>query len=147
MAVNLSMSAGSCPTSSYAMSVLRVFKSSRRIHSFKRKRGCEVCSSLAGTMLQVTTEGGYDAAMEAPYIYAAVDALAVRAGKWAERRQRLLLEASPDDLAVPTPEAAAAAAIAAVKEVRLHAFEFPCLKKDNCQHNTESLSFVLLPTS
>ena len=77
-------------------------------------------SSLThGRLAQVTTEGGYDAAMEAPYIYAAVDALAVRAGKWAERRQRLILEASPEDLAVPSPEAAAAAAIAAVKEVHL----------------------------
>ena len=79
---------------------------------------------LLGELSQVTTEGGYDAAMEAPYIYAAVDALAVRAGKWAERRQRLLMEASPDDLAVDTPEAAAAAAIAAVKEVRLHVLTF-----------------------
>ena len=67
--------------------------------------------------LQVTTEGGYDAAMEAPYIYAAIDALAVRAGKWAERRQRLLLEALPEDSGLPSPESAAAAAIAAVKEV------------------------------
>ena len=84
------------------------------------RRETEVCSQRLATVMQVTTEGGYDAAMEAPYIYAAVDALAVRAGKWAERRQRLLLEASPDDLALPSPEAAAAVAIAAVKEVQLH---------------------------
>jgi hypothetical protein len=55
--------------------------------------------------------------MEAPHIYAAIDALAVRAGKWAERRQRLLLEALPEDSGLPSPESAAAAAIAAVKEV------------------------------
>ena len=84
------------------------------------RRETEVSGQRFGKMTQVTTEGGYDAAMEAPYIYAAVDALAVRAGKWAERRQRLLLEASPEDLAMPSPEAAAAAAIAAVKEVQLH---------------------------
>lgn len=65
--------------------------------------------------------------MEAPYIYAAVDALAVRAGKWAERRQRLILEASSEDLVVPSPEAAAAAAIAAVKEVRfMLQYSFAC---------------------
>jgi len=66
---------------------------------------------------QVTSEGGFDAAMEAPYIYAAIDALAVRAGKWAERRQRCLLEASQDNPALLSAEAAAAAAITAVKEV------------------------------
>ena len=69
--------------------------------------------------VQVTTEGGFDAAMEAPYIYAAIDALALRAGKWAERRQRLILEGVSADAAVVTPEAASAAAIAAVKEVCL----------------------------
>ena len=79
--------------------------------------------------MQVTTEGGFDAAMEAPYIYAAIDALAVRAGKWAERRQRLLQEASPDELAMPSPEAAAAAAITAVKEVHLHV----CCYTRSCQ--------------
>ncbi|CAK0785380.1 hypothetical protein CVIRNUC_008588 [Coccomyxa viridis] len=66
---------------------------------------------------EVTTEGGFDAAMEAPYIYAAIDALALRAGKWAERRQRLILEGVSADAAVVTPEAASAAAIAAVKEM------------------------------
>ena len=69
--------------------------------------------------VQVTTEGGFDAAMEAPYIYAAIDALALRAGKWAERRQRLILESASADAALVTPEAASAAAIAAVKEVCL----------------------------
>ena len=67
--------------------------------------------------MQVTTEGGFDAAMEAPYIYAAIDALALRAGKWAERRQRLILEGVSADAALITPEAASAAAVAAVKEV------------------------------
>ena len=69
--------------------------------------------------MQVTTEGGFDAAMEAPYIYAAIDALALRAGKWAERRQRLILESASADAALTTAEAASAAAIAAVKEVCL----------------------------
>ena len=75
-------------------------------------------------MAQVTTEGGFDAAMEAPYIYAAIDALAVRAGKWAERRQRLIFEAAPVDASLLSPEAASAAAIAAVKEVGMHAQVF-----------------------
>ena len=79
--------------------------------------------------------------MEAPYIYAAVDALAVRAGKWAERRQRLLMEASPDDLAAPTPEAAASVAIAAVKEVRIMSLN--CLD-NTCHPFAEYPSFVLI---
>lgn len=42
-------------------------------------------------MAQVTSEGGLDAAYEAPNVYAAMDALAARARSWAERRQRALL--------------------------------------------------------
>ncbi len=63
--------------------------------------------------------------MEAPYVYAAIDALAARATAWAERRQRLLLESggvpSPAAGGHPpplTPEEAGAAAAAAVKQVR-----------------------------
>jgi hypothetical protein len=57
--------------------------------------------------------------MEAPYIYAAMDALAARATAWAERRQRLLLEGTPPDAAaaLQSPEEAGAAAAAAVKQV------------------------------
>ena len=77
-------------------------------------------NQLLPCAIQVTTEGGFDAAMEAPYIYAAIDALALRAGKWAERRQRLILEVVSAGNVLVTPEAASAAAIAAVKEVSFH---------------------------
>ena len=77
---------------------------------------------------QVTSEGGLDAAMEAPFVYAAIDALAARATAWAERRQRLLLEGGVPSAAAGgepppqlTPEEAGAAAAAAVKQVRLQA--------------------------
>ena len=55
--------------------------------------------------------------MEAPYVYAAVDALATRAAAWAERRARLLQDASPASSGHASPEAIAAAAAAAVKQV------------------------------
>ena len=42
--------------------------------------------------LQLTAEGGWDAAQEAPCVYAAMDALASRAGSWAERQQRIRIE-------------------------------------------------------
>ena len=42
--------------------------------------------------LQLTAEGGWDAAQEAPFVYAAMDALASRAGTWAERQQRIRIE-------------------------------------------------------
>lgn len=68
--------------------------------------------------MQVTAEGGQDAIMEAPAIYAALDAMAARAASWAERRQRQLLNAPGiDEAALPSPEEAAAAAAAAVKKV------------------------------
>ncbi len=57
--------------------------------------------------------------MEAPYVYAALDALAGRAASWAERHQRHLLQRSPPS-ALPglqEPEAAAAAMAAAVRKV------------------------------
>lgn len=41
---------------------------------------------------QLTAEGGWDAAQEAPCVYAAMDALASRAGSWAERQQRIRIE-------------------------------------------------------
>lgn len=68
--------------------------------------------------MQVTAEGGRDAAMEAPFIYAAIDALAARAMAWAERRQRMILESHPEDGSLLSPGEAALAASAAVKEVR-----------------------------
>ena len=67
--------------------------------------------------MQVTAEGGQDAAMEAPAIYAAIDALAARAMAWAERRQRMLLDAQPEDPSLPSPAEAASAASMAIKEV------------------------------
>lgn len=69
--------------------------------------------------MQVTTEGGFDAAMEAPFVYGALDALAARSAAWAERRQHLLLDqAAPDKAAsMPEPHAVAANAAAAVKQV------------------------------
>ena len=42
--------------------------------------------------LQLTAEGGWDAAQEAPFVYAAMDALASRAGSWAEHQQRIRIE-------------------------------------------------------
>ncbi len=55
--------------------------------------------------------------MEAPFIYAAIDALAARAMAWAERRQRMLLDAHPDDASLLSPAEAASAASIAIKEV------------------------------
>lgn len=68
-------------------------------------------------IVKVTAEGGLDAAMEAPFVFAAIDALAARATAWAERRQRLLIEACPADGSLQSPEEAGAAAAAAVKNV------------------------------
>ena len=73
----------------------------------------------ARNAMQVTTEGGFDAAMEAPFVYGALDALAARSAAWAERRQHLLLDQAPPDKAVsmPEPHVVAADAAAAVKQV------------------------------
>lgn len=70
-------------------------------------------------MLQLTVEGGWDAAQEAPYLYAAMDALANRAGIWAERRQRLKLESATEQAAHDMAEPVVAARNAAdfVKQV------------------------------
>lgn len=50
--------------------------------------------ALSPSLPQVTSEGGIEAAYEAPNVYSAIDALATRARAAAERRQRLLLEAA-----------------------------------------------------
>jgi hypothetical protein len=63
--------------------------------------------------------------MEAPAIYAAMDALASRAAAWAERRDQQMAERRPAELHSPQPPAsgargtqAGAAAAAAVKQAR-----------------------------
>lgn len=60
--------------------------------------------------------------MEAPFIYMALDQLALRASSYAGRRQRALLAAlSPGEAAAAlTPELAAAVAGREVKQVRHH---------------------------
>lgn len=63
--------------------------------------------------------GGPDAAQEAPFIYAAMDALANRAASWAERRQRLLEDRNAVGSDSLTPQEAAQAAAAEVKQVLL----------------------------
>ncbi len=50
------------------------------------------CRSAPRHRLQVTAEGGLEAAFEAPNVFSAIDALAARARSAAERRQRTLLE-------------------------------------------------------
>ena len=79
---------------------------------------CHICKTHP-TPVQVTTEGGFDAAMEAPFVYGALDALACRSAAWAERRQHLLLEQAPPDktASMPEPYVVAADAAAAVKQV------------------------------
>ena len=69
--------------------------------------------------LQVTAEGGIDAAQEAPYIYAALDALAARAAAWAEHRQRNLISAAPQGAAASMllPEAVGRQAAEVVRQV------------------------------
>ena len=69
--------------------------------------------------LQVTAEGGTDAAQEAPYIYAALDALAARAAAWADHRQRNLISAAPQGAAdsMLLPEAVGRQAAEVVRQV------------------------------
>ncbi|KAK9835882.1 hypothetical protein WJX74_010176 [Apatococcus lobatus] len=76
-------------------------------------------TELADYATLVTTEGGFDAATEAPFVYGALDALASRSAAWAERRQHLLLEHAPPDKAasMAEPHVVAADAAAAVKQV------------------------------
>ncbi|KAK9803799.1 hypothetical protein WJX73_000160 [Symbiochloris irregularis] len=81
---------------------------------------------LAEIAAQVVAEGGMDATMEAPALYAAIDALAARAGAWAERHQRIqapahLRSSGPD--AAETPEAAAAHASRLVRQAAEKAAE------------------------
>lgn len=49
--------------------------------------------------MQLTAEGGWDAAQEAPFLYAAMDALASRAGTWAERQQRTRIDNASEQAA------------------------------------------------
>ena len=67
--------------------------------------------------LQVTMQGGRDAAQEAPTVFAAMDALAARAASFAERRQRALQEAFVDRADAISPHEAASTAAASVKQV------------------------------
>lgn len=73
---------------------------------------------LARYAAQLTAEGGWDAAQEAPFLYAAMDALAARAGTWAERRQRLRIEAASEQAAstMAEPVVVSREAIAFVKQ-------------------------------
>lgn len=66
-------------------------------------------------------QGGRDAALEAPNVFAAADALAARAASFAERRQRALQEAFADESHAVSPQEAASAAAAAVKQASLPA--------------------------
>lgn len=76
---------------------------------------------MGGRAPQVTSQGGMDAAREAPFVYAALDALAARAQRWALHRAEAL-QASGTLAAVEgagaVPDALAAAAEASVKQVR-----------------------------
>lgn len=71
-------------------------------------------------LLQVTAEGGPDAAVEAPYIWVAQDLLATRVAGAAERRQRALLATMSPAMAaeLPSPQEAGAIAARAVKQAR-----------------------------
>ena len=67
---------------------------------------------------QVMAEGTLEAAMEAPHMFAASDALAARAAAWTERRQRLRIDAAPaDGPELQDAHEAGAAAAAEVKKV------------------------------
>ena len=78
-----------------------------------------VMSEASHGCVQLTAEGGWDAAQEAPFLYAAMDALAARAGTWAERRQRLRIEAASEQAAstMAEPVVMSREAIAFVKQV------------------------------
>ncbi|DBB05197.1 TPA: hypothetical protein ACH3X3_010439 [Trebouxia sp. C0006] len=73
---------------------------------------------LARYAAQLTAEGGWDAAQEAPFLYAAMDALAARAGTWAERGQRLRIEAASEQAGstMAEPVVVSREAIAFVKQ-------------------------------
>lgn len=66
----------------------------------------------------MTSEGGTDALMEAPALYAAIDAIAARSAAWAERRQRQVSQQPGlSDGGAVAPEDAGLQAAAAVKRV------------------------------
>ena len=78
-----------------------------------------VMSVTSHGCVQLTAEGGWDAAQEAPFLYAAIDALAARAGTWAERRQSLRIEAASEQAAsmMAEPVVVSREAVAFVKQV------------------------------
>ncbi|GIL58713.1 hypothetical protein Vafri_13716 [Volvox africanus] len=75
---------------------------------------------LAACATELVAEGGVDAALEAPYVYGALDQLAARARRWAEHRAECLaargLLASREGPGT-SPEALGAAAEAAIKKM------------------------------
>ncbi|GLI59590.1 hypothetical protein VaNZ11_001518 [Volvox africanus] len=75
---------------------------------------------LAACATELLAEGGVDDALEAPYVYGALDQLAVRARRWAEHRAECLaargLLASREGPGA-SPEALGAAAEAALKKM------------------------------
>ena len=75
--------------------------------------------TLTPALDQVTEEGGSDAVIEAPAIYAALDSLGQRVAAWTERQHRAgqPLGADPAE-GVLSPEEAAACAERAIKQVR-----------------------------
>ncbi|GAB4820330.1 hypothetical protein N2152v2_007376 [Parachlorella kessleri] len=87
---------------------------------------------LAQYASQVTAEGGLDAALEAPNVYAAMDALAARARAWAERRVRLLAEQAGEGgaAALVAPEEAGRAAAMAVKQATTAAVSAETVARD-----------------
>ena len=78
------------------------------------------CTTIDLCCMQLTAEGGWDAAQEAPFLYAAIDALAARAGTWAERQQRLRIESASKQAAseMAEPVVISRQAIAFVKQVK-----------------------------
>lgn len=72
-----------------------------------------------GHLRQIVSEGGPDAAAEAPFVWIAQDLLAARAAGAAERRQKALLAAAPPTVAerMPSPHEAGAIAARFVKQV------------------------------
>ena len=78
------------------------------------------CNPSPPPALQLVSEGGLDAAQEAPFVYGALEQLAGRARRWAEHRAELLaargLLAAREGGAAE-PAALGAAAEAAVKKV------------------------------
>lgn len=112
---NLKRTASNCrgrgTTTKHCPAVLQLPDDALQFHAFNTAQPSTLLpvakkSSASGlwlidfVALQLTAEGGWDAAQEAPFLYAAMDALASRAGSWAERQQRIRIEGA-------TPQAAA----------------------------------------